>query len=350
MSRHVIRRLPLGAALALAATCALLVGAAVPVAAFVPRDDGRVIARIQVPGGATDLAMGPKGRYLWTLSNKGNRLTPLQVSDNDVGTGIPLGGGLRGGMALAPDGRTAYVSSYSTRTVLVVDLGRGRVIDRIRVGRRPGGLAVSPDGTQVYVSCWGDQSVFVISTASNRVLDEIPVRGHPDALAFSPDGLRMYVAAKSEDLVSVINTRTRREIGGFASPGPTSLAVSEDGTRVYVAGVAPRNRLSAVETVSLTGVGSLRLPERPEDVVVSPDGQRLYLAMQGVGVVDESTLAYLGTIPLDGNAMRHVAVREDGARVYATGDDGDLYVVDVAGYADEPYLITSPRDENGIRS
>jgi YVTN family beta-propeller protein len=332
MSRAVARP-PWLAALAVVVTSALLIGAAVPVAAFVPRDDSRVIARVEVPGGATTLAMGPKGRFLWTLSIKGTRLTPLQVSDNEAGAGIPLGGGLRGGIALAPDGRTAYVSSFSTRTVLVVDLGSGRVIDRIRVGRRPDGLSVSPDGRQVYVACWGDQSVFVISTASNRVLDEIPVRGRPDELAFAPDGRRVYVASLSGDFVSVIDTRSRREIGDFASPGPTSLAVSPDGTRLYVAGVAPRNRLTAVDTASLTEVGSLRLTDRPKELAISPDGARLYLAMQGVGVVDTSSLAYVGTIQLDGNPTYHVAVRADGARVYATSDGRDLFVVDVAGYS-----------------
>ncbi|MDP1876937.1 MAG: hypothetical protein Q8M17_05200 [Actinomycetota bacterium] len=333
MPRTAARHALIRVVLAVVAIASLGVVAAASAQARVPRDDARIVARIAPPGGAAHLAMGPKGRYLWTVASKANLLTPIEVADNSVATGTAIPPGLQSGVALATNGRTAYLSYSSKRMVAVVDLRSGRVNARIDVGRRPGGIAVSPDGRQVYVSCWGDQSVFVISTASNRVLAEIPVRGRPDALAFAPDGRRAYVASLSEDLVSVIDTRSRREVGMIASPSPNALAVSPDGTRLFVSSVVPDDRLFAIDTTSLVAVASLGLPDRPESLVVSPDSTRVYLAMKGLGVVDARSLSFLGTIPLDGKAMTHVAVGPDGTRAYATNAGRYVYVVDVAGYA-----------------
>lgn len=333
MPRTAARRALIRAALAIVAVGSLGVEAAAPAQARVPRDDARIVARVQPPGGASYVAMGPKGRYLWSLGSTDNRLTPIEVADNSVASGTAIPAGLQSGLALAPNGRTAYLSYFSKRMVAVVDVRSGRVTARIDVGRRPGGIAVSPDGRQVYVSCWGDQSVYVISTASNRVLAEIPVRGRPDALAFAPDGQRVYVASLSEGLVSVFDTRSRREVETIASPSPNSLAVSPDGTRLFVSSVVPDDRLFAIDTTSLSAVASLGLPDRPESLVVSPDGTRVYLAMKGLGVVDARSLSFLGTIPLDGKAMTHVAVGPDGTRAYTTNAGRYLYVVDVAGYA-----------------
>ena len=333
MRRTAARRALIRAAVSLVVIGSLGIVAAAPAQARVPRDDGRIVARVQPPGGASYLAMGPRGRYLWALASTDDTLTPIEVSDNTVGDAIPIPGGLQSGLAVAPDGRTAYLSYFLKGKVVVVDLRSGRGTARIKVGQRPGGIAVSPDGRQVYVSCWEDQSVFVLSTASNRVLAEIPVRGHPDALAFAPDGRQAYVASLSEGLVSVIDTRSRREVETIASPSPNSLAVSPDATRLFVSSLVPDNRLFAIDTTSLAAVASLSLPTRPERLTVSPDSTRVYIAMKGLGVVDARGLSFLGTIPLDGKPMNHVAVGPDGTRAYATGAGRYLYVVDVAGYS-----------------
>jgi YVTN family beta-propeller protein len=54
-------------------------------------------------------------------------------------------------LALSPDGRHAYVSSYGSNSVSVIDTGSNTVTATIPVGQYPAGVAVSPDGRHVYV-------------------------------------------------------------------------------------------------------------------------------------------------------------------------------------------------------
>jgi YVTN family beta-propeller protein len=69
-------------------------------------------------------------------------------------------------VAVAPDGGRAYVASYSTGTISVVDLATNEVVATRKDAISPNALAVGPDGTHLYV-------------ADNRVdtVLSIPLRG-----------------------------------------------------------------------------------------------------------------------------------------------------------------------------
>ena len=65
------------------------------------------------------------------------------------------------GIAIAPDGKHAYVANNGTglvgtgsesNTVSVIDTAKGVVSDTITVGNGPVGVAVTPDGKHVYVA------------------------------------------------------------------------------------------------------------------------------------------------------------------------------------------------------
>jgi YVTN family beta-propeller protein len=83
----------------------------------------------------------------------------------------------------------------------------------IAPGRAPNGIAMAPDGKSVYVTTWSDfiyppGDVYVIDTASNTVTAVIPVELSPEGIAVTPDGGKLYVANAFSDAVSVIDTAT----------------------------------------------------------------------------------------------------------------------------------------------
>jgi YVTN family beta-propeller protein len=82
-------------------------------------------------------------------------------------------GGEPSGVAVTPDGRTAYVANADDGTVSVIDASTLAVTSAISVGVQPEGVVVSPDGMFLYVSTY--KNVYVVSTSSNAVLRTIGI-------------------------------------------------------------------------------------------------------------------------------------------------------------------------------
>jgi YVTN family beta-propeller protein len=119
------------------------------------------------------------------------------------------------GVAITPDGRTAYISTTGSDSVTVIDIGklvefvrglspRDRkrvgndlsasshyVVRRIDVGRSPKGIALSPDGSRLYVANRLDDSISVIDTAVNKVERAITLGG-PEQLTPIRRGERLF--------------------------------------------------------------------------------------------------------------------------------------------------------------
>lgn len=173
------------------------------------------------------------------------------------------------GVALSLDDRLLYVAENLTDTLAVIELGSGRVVQRLPAGRYPYAVITAPDGT-VYVSAWGGFAVFAFRPVGGLLepVGEIRVGRHPSAMLLSPDGSRLYVASASTDRVSVVDTRAGRMIAELADtvPGgagegstPNALAVSPDGSRLYVA-EADNNALAIFDLVALGGRLAGRIP------------------------------------------------------------------------------------------
>lgn len=115
------------------------------------------------------------------------------------------------GLAVAPDGRTAYVSFALDDSLLVVDLWTFTVIDSIDVS--PAGsmlfsstAALSPDGRKLYVSNGATKNVMVIDTVNRRVEKVLPLQPLSTVtITMSQDGSKAYIPSEDGGLY-IINT------------------------------------------------------------------------------------------------------------------------------------------------
>ena len=152
-------------------------------------------------------------------------------------------------VAITPDGTRAYVTSYFTNTVSVIDntatpptvlSGPGLPIP---VGSHPVGVAITHNGRYALVTNSFDDSVSVICTdlagcganpvnPVNSVVTTLPVGVGPVAVATTPQGQRAYVANAGSNNVSVINTHTTPPTL-FTGPGfPILVGVSPQGVAI----------------------------------------------------------------------------------------------------------------------
>jgi DNA-binding beta-propeller fold protein YncE len=184
----------------------------------------------------------------------------------------------------------------------------------------------------------------------------------PYAVTVSPDGASVYVTAFDEDAVSVfardatsggltfVERHKNGEGGASGLDGARAVAVAPDGAHVYVAGelsraVAIFARDAGTGALTLGGVrhhvyGAVDGLARPDAVVVSADGSRLFTASgfdnvvaafardagSGGLVLEASRVLSIGSLSGEPGVLA-LALAPDAAHAYAVQSTRDLLEV-----------------------
>lgn len=210
-----------------------------------------------------------QGRRAVVALSRANALVTVDLDRGVAGGPIPVGVAPYG-VALSPDGRTAFVSNWGGRrpragertmassgtevlvdeknlplsgTVMKVDLAGGGILGEVEVGLHPGQLLPSPDGSRLFVANANSDTVAVVDTATWTVLERISVRpaaglpygSLPTALALAPDGKTLYVANAGNNAVAVIHLGSPSRVAGFIPTGWFPAALAVDGGHLFVA-------------------------------------------------------------------------------------------------------------------
>jgi len=246
-----------------------------------------------------------------------------------------------------------YVSSEESGTVSAIDLGTGRVVAEIVVGKRPRGVQVSPDGKTVYVALSGSPNLGpglgqregtvadrsadglgVIDVAANRLVRKLPGGSDPEQFAVSPDSRRLYVANEDTAQLTVVDATTGA-VTQTVSVGtePEGVAVSADGSTVFVTSET-NNRIDVVDTRANAVTASIDVGARPRAIAVYQDGARAIATLEdaaSVVLVDVVRHKVLKTVVLPGEKIRPMglALSPDGRTAYVTTGRGrKLFALD----------------------
>lgn len=163
------------------------------------------------PDAPSDIAVSPGGATVYVLSGSptksGGQVTPISTATNTVQQPMKVPGVVMG-MAIAPDGKIAYVTDYTARhryVLLPVALAARKVLGPIRLPAQfwaVSSVVFTPDGSMAYVAIGAPGTdrgtkVIPIRTATNTGLT--PVRldiSLPRQIAVSPDGSTLYVSGE----------------------------------------------------------------------------------------------------------------------------------------------------------
>jgi YVTN family beta-propeller protein len=115
------------------------------------------------------------------------------------------------GLAITPNGKTAYVSFASDDALLVVNLSTFKVIESINVSSAGNMLmsnnaVLTPDGKKLYVANMGTKNIMVIDTENRRVEKILPIAVlWAMSATMSQDGSKVYESSEDGRLY-IINT------------------------------------------------------------------------------------------------------------------------------------------------
>jgi YVTN family beta-propeller protein len=321
--------------LPLFALSATSLGAQVSPASSVMSDPGAIVV---LTGGAEALLIDPVSR---------------QILDR-----FPTGPDPRG-IALSPDGRYAYVTSYGwqpgghragdetetvygaaavaamgpdSRGVTVLDLDQRAVHAVFQPGmyRNLEGIRVGNDGERLWMTAAADSGVVELSAHTGEVHMLWKTGGaNASTLTVSRDNRRIYVANTGSDLLTMIDrvtvvpqqVRTGRE--------PVGLALSNNERELWVANRGDHT-ISVIDTRRLREVASFPSGgQGPTQLAFHPSGHEVWIINRGsrdVTVLDVVSAAVLATIPVDGDPGS-IAFSADGKLAFVS--DSGRNTVDV---------------------
>jgi YVTN family beta-propeller protein len=188
-------------------------------------------------------------------------VTPIDTATNTPGAPIPVGPSA-GLIVMAPDGRTAYVTSDES-IVVPIDTATGTPEAPIRVGvtgpglhDQPDGIAVTPDGRTVYVANIGSGTVTPIDAATNTPGEPVEVGVRPRAIVITPDGRTAYVVNQSRPQPPPWHSY-EAEKRGLPQPAPD-----------------PRGTVTPIDTATNTPGAPIDVGSEPFAIAVTPGHMR----------------------------------------------------------------------------
>ncbi|HEV2670972.1 MAG TPA: hypothetical protein VGU74_07760 [Gemmatimonadales bacterium] len=211
----------------------------------------------------------------------------------------------------------ALVTRPHAAMVDVVALDPLRVIRSIHVGAAPTRVVPARRGPLAYVTTQFAESVDIIDTGRGQQIAAIPMPGHALGAALAPDGRTLYVVTNQDRLLAI--AVARRTVAA-TTPIPLAcphLAVHPSGRWIYV----PCWRAAVVLEVDAHTLNVARRFEvggAVQDVLVSSDGQTLYIANER-GSLDAIHLATARRSVVQlGTGALGLALSRDSAALFAS--------------------------------
>ena len=177
---------------------------------------------------------------------------------------------------------------------------------------------LSPSGTDVAALGWNDFSGFltIIDLKTKQIVQQTPLNTPaakptdstvgPDGPLYSPDGTTLWVPQSTYLLRFTIDPAT----GAATEAAAIALCGNGDVTSTACNANAE--------------AGAADGSELPAGMALSPDGTKLYVALNGanaLGVIDTATNTLVAKIPV-GNAPRQVVLADNGAVAYVSNEGG----------------------------
>ena len=164
-------------------------------------------------------------------------------------------------------------------------------------------LPLFAGSVRVYQTNSAGDEVHVIDPSTNTIVQTVRDIEVPHGVGFSPDGTRAWISCESEKNVWLVDTKTALLVRKIPLSGhPNNLAVSKDGQRVFVAILENPGAVDVIDAASLKVIKSIPVKGPVHNTYVTPDG-KYAIAGSIVGkmltVIDEQTLEPKWELPFD---------------------------------------------------
>lgn len=205
------------------------------------------------------------------------------------------------GVQFLPDARSVVVTSESSRNLVLVDVGAGRVVATIPTQQNGSHMvALTPDARRAYVANIGSGSMTAIDLVARKPLKVVPTGAQAEGIAVHPSRPEVWVTNRQANTLSIVDSEALEvvatlECGKF----PIRAAFTPDGAHALVScaadgvvevyDVAARelaHRIAMTDEKAATPNdaegrvfgGQFGSSPVPVGILISPDGRRAFVA------------------------------------------------------------------------
>jgi DNA-binding beta-propeller fold protein YncE len=260
---------------------------------------------IDMPGSTHELALSADGRTAYGTVygdgiftkrvNPDRRIVVIDLPSKSLTRVIDLGEICAPHGVMMDASGALWSSGELAKAVFVID-PLSPAVQRIDVGDTAHWLAISHKAGKVFVSVKTD-FIVVVDVARRAVVDRITVPELTEGLAVAPDGDRLYVCAQTAAEFYVIDAHTHAvlrtvaiEGSNAAKPQMRRVRVSPD-NRYVVVSVHQDNHAAIYAVDGAKSIASFATGKGPMGFGFAPDGRRAYLCCHDEAVVTEFELA-----------------------------------------------------------
>ncbi|MET7456069.1 hypothetical protein ABZT03_30135 [Streptomyces sp. NPDC005574] len=229
-----------------------------------------------------------------------------------------------------------YVPNSESDTVSVIDPKTYQVIDTIRVGRQPQHVVPSWDLKTLWVNNDRGNTLTPIDPRTGRAGRSVDVHD-PYNLYFTPNGRYAVVMASLDRELAFRDPHSMKLLKAVpvSCYGVNHADFSPDG-RYFIVSCEFSGELLKVDTAQMKVVAQQKLPfpgAMPQDVKISPDGKKFYIAdmkADGMWVLDGDTFGTPVLLPT-GKGTHGLYVSRDSREMYVSNrGEGTISVFDFA--------------------
>ena len=144
-------------------------------------------------------------------------------------------------------------------------------------------------------------TVHLIDPATNSVVGVI--KGIEVNHGATADGSRFFISNEADKTLDVVDAKTLKIVKKIElTAHPNNVSISKDGKRVYVAIAAAPGAVDVIDTTTLTRVKSIRTEGGIHNTYVTPDGKFVVAGSipgRKINVIDQKTEEIVWTLPTE---------------------------------------------------
>lgn len=198
--------------------------------------------------GPSGVGMSPDGSTLYVLNNafENDSISVISTGVNAVVNTVPMP--LPHGLgpfeiAIAPNGSSALITSELYGTLSVLDTALDVISSYSTVGHTARGIAISPDGATAYVGASGTDgsgnpsNITIVGAASQVPTAQLLLGPDiaPAAIAVTPDGSQLLAADGVNNYLSIVNASTNALIQTVSTDrSPVRITIATIGAPVVL--------------------------------------------------------------------------------------------------------------------
>jgi YVTN family beta-propeller protein len=180
-----------------------------------------------------------------------------------------------------------YVGNSRGDDVSIVDLASLKVVGDIKLGERVHGVAVQPDGQRLFVTVESDHTLRIVSLKTGE-METVKVSGRPNQVAVTPDGKYAVVPIRDGDKVDIVDVAKKEVVKSLPIKEPHNALDAGSNRYVFVSSMGS-NEVNVIDLEKMDYSAQIPAGGRPRPYVVSPDGERMFVAvanLHGFDIVD----------------------------------------------------------------